>query len=655
MISSLSGLGAVVLLASLTSAQTPPNYYVSNGGSDTNQGSIQAPWATLGRVRQHADDPTKGFAAGDSINLERGSSWTDELLILPNPSPTANSNSGTSGSKIRLQAYGVGPAPVIKGLVQRVGTRVQLRNVEHWIISGLRFETSHHGVLLSNSTTPHTVLHGVEVHNCYFKDMDDRGNSFTNCGILIHGSAQQVDWQDISISNCIFDTVSNGVSNVGSTNNISIVDCAAFGGLSAGFSLTHVAGGTVAGFSVRDVGGTSSFGSCGAALILCDDVIVTDCSISGVRHDGGLDGVGFDFEAGCRNCTLRRSYIFNNEGAGIMVMSGNTLPLQHNSSLVIEDCLLYNNNTRYQLPGAPGFPAVNSELLCFHALNNGVMRNVGVYRRTTTTATYNHFSTNWGGFTIEPSVITGDYCVGWKPVYGKFSQLDVGGNGNIVGVEAGKVLVWTREFLGNCWTNVTGNFGPFLSASIGCDGVLWAVKNDFSVWGYDGGFNWSTRGTVAMKQISVGQLPPFTPPPTVMEDNVWGIDTQSTPQTWRWNQSLLPTPAWEWVSGNTTQVDAAATRGEGAWAVFASQQPPLVYRIQNPPTQTWQQVTTQPLDQVSSTNFNAAVGVYGNAVWLTRDGGVSWSQLPGQLTQVAEGSDGALWGLDANGHVWRFN
>ncbi len=76
------------------------NYYVKNGGNDSNTGLSDAQaWSTIGKVAG------RSFAAGDSILFKRGSSWTGQFNI---PS------GGTSlTSRIVYGAYGTGAKPYI--------------------------------------------------------------------------------------------------------------------------------------------------------------------------------------------------------------------------------------------------------------------------------------------------------------------------------------------------------------------------------------------------------------------------------------------------------------------------------------------------------------------------------------------------------------
>jgi parallel beta-helix repeat (two copies) len=87
------------LLYSMGAAAT--NYYVSNAGSDSNNGTSTAtPWASLTKVNAGS------FVAGDSILFRRGDTFYGSFTTIW---------SGNSTSSIVFAAYGTGANPIISG------------------------------------------------------------------------------------------------------------------------------------------------------------------------------------------------------------------------------------------------------------------------------------------------------------------------------------------------------------------------------------------------------------------------------------------------------------------------------------------------------------------------------------------------------------
>ena len=88
-------------------------YYVSNSGDDTNNGYSDGAWATLDKIS------TSTFSPGDSILLERGSTW--EVLKSANSEVLVDTyslrvpSSGAEGAPITFGAYGSGAKPIIYG------------------------------------------------------------------------------------------------------------------------------------------------------------------------------------------------------------------------------------------------------------------------------------------------------------------------------------------------------------------------------------------------------------------------------------------------------------------------------------------------------------------------------------------------------------
>lgn len=77
------------------------NYYLSNAGSDSNNGTSSAtPWQTLAQLNLAVLLP------GDSVLFEAGSVFRGELMI---------NSSGTETAKIYFGSYGTGALPVISG------------------------------------------------------------------------------------------------------------------------------------------------------------------------------------------------------------------------------------------------------------------------------------------------------------------------------------------------------------------------------------------------------------------------------------------------------------------------------------------------------------------------------------------------------------
>ena len=92
----------LIILLSISIVGKTTVYYISNGGSDTNNGlSAASPWKTLDKVN------TITYLAGDKILFQRGSIFTGSLIIK---------HSGISGNPITYGSYSTGENPVFNGI-----------------------------------------------------------------------------------------------------------------------------------------------------------------------------------------------------------------------------------------------------------------------------------------------------------------------------------------------------------------------------------------------------------------------------------------------------------------------------------------------------------------------------------------------------------
>jgi hypothetical protein len=93
-------------VASASIALAPPtgvSYYVSNSGSDSNNGtSPDSPWKTIAHVNAQSFNP------GDSIFFQAGGMWREELSM-------PYSWTGSQANPITFGSYGTGNLPIISG------------------------------------------------------------------------------------------------------------------------------------------------------------------------------------------------------------------------------------------------------------------------------------------------------------------------------------------------------------------------------------------------------------------------------------------------------------------------------------------------------------------------------------------------------------
>lgn len=128
------------------------NYYVASAsGSDSNTGtSSSSPWKTLANVQN------RQFQPGDTINFERGSTWTGPLIIQ---------SSGVQGNPITFRDYGSGARPTISN--PGLGAALYVIEVRaSWVVvqSFAVKDSGDAGVMLDSGSN-HNLIQDVEATN----------------------------------------------------------------------------------------------------------------------------------------------------------------------------------------------------------------------------------------------------------------------------------------------------------------------------------------------------------------------------------------------------------------------------------------------------------------------------------------------------------
>src|SRR5512133_1133933 len=126
-------------------------YYVdSMTGSDSNSGdSPDAAWRNLDKINDRT------FAAGDVINLARGSDWTGKR----GTSATLElKGAGAPGELITLQAYGTGPAPILRNPDAEANSRILIVHSPYTLVRDLVLTDAHEVGLYIAQTADHSTV-----------------------------------------------------------------------------------------------------------------------------------------------------------------------------------------------------------------------------------------------------------------------------------------------------------------------------------------------------------------------------------------------------------------------------------------------------------------------------------------------------------------
>lgn len=233
------------------------NRYISNGGSNSNNGLTTATsWLTMEKARTTGQ--SGGIGPGDTVFFKRGDTFfcADRFNGMTWwGSPTGSSPSGTSGHPIVFSAYGTGAAPNClfpnPASTDSTSTRVMsFEGVQFIVVENLQF---------NDTRRANTKL----------------GAAWTGAGVVFgeRGSGQET--YRCRVSNCYFNNVGLGVVIVGGTDSVTHCTMENFGNVDAIGSDSYGANGiTWSGnncyFAYNTISGawaySSAFGLNGGAL-----------------------------------------------------------------------------------------------------------------------------------------------------------------------------------------------------------------------------------------------------------------------------------------------------------------------------------------------------------------------------------------------------
>lgn len=205
----------IVLFLGINSVLHAADYYVKNGGSDSNTGLddnnawAHHPWMSTwtGSIE---------LVPGDRVFMKRGGVWT---ISNPTESYLIVSESGTEGSYITTSAYGTGSKPVISittntpvaVIYSESKSFIVFNNLEIRHYDKIQNLGYYHGIAVTsaNSTYHDWIITNCDIHNC------------PNSGINIGGDSYNITIGDLnatltatqnSYSNNIYDCGYTGIA-----------------------------------------------------------------------------------------------------------------------------------------------------------------------------------------------------------------------------------------------------------------------------------------------------------------------------------------------------------------------------------------------------------------------------------------------------------
>ncbi|MCC5875161.1 MAG: hypothetical protein JJU11_02975 [Candidatus Sumerlaeia bacterium] len=370
---------------------TNQTWYISSSvGSDDNDGlSPDSPWQSFRNINARVLGP------GDRVLLKRGDQWEDELNLRGWGAPDA---------AIELTAYG--PDHLDRPRIRRQDLEfdrcIVIQRPSNWVIRNMDVGHSKLGLFLRyhNSYNNENVL----IENSRFEDITDTTLipemhgyelAFSNA-IWLGGHVWNTNMEDatvldgLTIRNCeayrtahLFSTAFYfPAPNRRRVTNVHVVDSRAVDCYNGAISVIGVGDMLVERvISIR--GGVNNWAGSTLGMVQNSENVVIDNNEFGfIDRLVSADGVGFDFEGDCLNCSFTNNTVHGASGSALLILA--TMGTSHN--LNIEDNVFYNNAWN------PWNNEIHVEISSGTNQNTGRIANNGFYRRDSRVEYYSPLS-----------------------------------------------------------------------------------------------------------------------------------------------------------------------------------------------------------------------------------------------------------------------
>lgn len=220
----------------------------------------------------------------------------------------------------------------------------------------------------------------------------------------------------------------------------------------------------------------------------------------------------------------------------------------------------------------------------------------------------------------------------WDWVAGNLSQLAVGADEDVWGLNS-QSQIYHFNTGTQSWIQIPGSLQQI---SVGFDGAVWGINYANQVYRFNPGTRSFEEAPGALTQVAVGA-----------DGDVWGLNGQSAYHFNRITQN------WDHVSGNFAQLAVGA--GNSVWGLDSGGQ---VYEY-NSEAAGWNSIASVPLTQISAGANGAVWGVDGSNKTYQFVGPTqavqAFHQVPGTVAQIATGTDGSTWALNAAGQIYTYD
>ncbi|WP_168196314.1 right-handed parallel beta-helix repeat-containing protein [Echinicola soli] len=323
-------------------------YYVSTGGSDSNDGlSASTPFKTLAKATGMIT------GGGDAILLKRGDQWSGENISL-------SGKQGTPDNPVTITAYGSGPKPIIKD--NSSASAILIANSSGYVIEDLQIDNNNNGISLiypfrngreyvrirnidfngggtcvritGDYQRDVTTAFDYNIKDILIEDCESTGSEvFLNCEYF--KNLTQIDFEtypiwDLKIANC----------DVESTVKTAMLPRWTKGGYIDNCKMVNI------------YTGIAQNGSAAVLLRRTRDFEIKNTEIGYVHRNApeGPDGEAIDFEGHVVECTVSNCYLHHCDGPAMMFFFtlNQNGPVKYNKrNYVLNNTFHHNNQSAY--------------------------------------------------------------------------------------------------------------------------------------------------------------------------------------------------------------------------------------------------------------------------------------------------------------------
>lgn len=213
----------------------------------------------------------------------------------------------------------------------------------------------------------------------------------------------------------------------------------------------------------------------------------------------------------------------------------------------------------------------------------------------------------------------------WTYVPGELNQIALGTGESVWGLNAsGQIYHW--DATNQSWSWIPGSLSQI---AVGANGDVWGINSAQEIYRFDAATQGWTSIPGSLRQISVGA-----------DGAVWGINFAN--EIYQFVTSMQ-----SWVQRPGTLAQISVGSGTNVWGINPEGS---AYRFDSA-SESWVFVPGVTLTQIEAAFDGAVWGLdaSGHVWWLN---GQSWTQIPGSLSQISVAADAVVWGLDANGSIY---